>query len=206
MSNFSLKQNTLRGMTLVEMLFVIFLFTILMTAIMNSVNLLYRSNEITISQAYQIDSAKKGVDTLVRDLREMTFADNGAFPLAVMEDHKIAFYSDIDRDDSVEYVEFELISSTTLIKNIYNAVGKPSVYPSTPDETYTISRYVQNLVQSTSTFTYFDAQGNAADGSTPVVDIRYVKMHFIIDIDPARDPGEFILYSSAALRNLKDNL
>lgn len=194
------------GFTLIEALVVIGLFSILSLVIANSIHALYRYNAYTFSQAYQVQNARKGIQALVRDIREMTFADNGAFPLEVMEEHRIGFYSDIDRDDSVEYVEYELVG-TTLQKTVINATGTPPSYgTTTPDSTTIISEYVQNLNQSVETFTYYDGSGSEIASSSGLTDIRYIETQLIINIDPIRDPGEYMLRSSAALRNVKENI
>ena len=198
------RYNTHAGFTLVEMVMVIAIYTLVMFAIMQSVGVFYRYNAYALAQAQQVNQARRGMDILVRDIREMTFADDGTFPLSLMEDHRIGFYSDIDRDNSVEYVEIEL-ASTTLEKRIYNAVGNPPVYDSVADETHILSTYVQNLEQSTSTFFYFNSEGAPATATTTVTDVVYVEAQIIVNIDPVRDPGEFMLRSSAALRNLKEN-
>lgn len=196
--------HILRGMTFVETIVILSVFTIVMLAVSESIVSFYRFNAYTIAQSYQVSSARRGMELLVRDLREMTFADDGTFPLARMEDHLVGFYSDIDRDDSVEYVEYEL-STTTLYKRIYNATGSPPVYDTaTPDTTLTISEYVQNELQATTTFVYYDGMGLEATPTSTVTDIQYIEAKIIVNIDPARDPGEFMLRSSAALRNLKD--
>jgi len=195
------------GFTLVESLVVIALFSILAVAIGNSIHSLYRHNAYTFSQAYQVQNARTGVQSLVRDLREMTFADNGAFPLERMETHFIGFYSDIDRDNSVEYVEYELIGTSTLEKRVYNASGTPPTYQTaTPDETFTVAEYVQNIDQDVDTFNYFDAAGTAVASTSGLTDVRYIETRMIINIDPVRDPGEYMLRSSAALRNVKENI
>jgi len=202
MSGLNKKNN--KGMTLVEVVVVLSIFTVLSLAVSNRIAAFYKMNAYTISQSYQVSNARRGVDTLVRDVREMTYADDGSFPVSVMEDHKIGFFSDIDRDDSVEYVEYELMSTTTLQKRVYDAIGSPPVYDtSTADEVFTLSEYVQNLNQGTVTFKYYDDSGNSV---LNVTDVRYVTVQTIINIDPIRDPGEFMLRSSAAPRNLKDNL
>lgn len=191
----------IRGMTLVEMIVVVAIFTMLMLAVGESISSFYRFNAYTIAQAYQVQNARRGMEQLVRDLREMTFADDGTFPLARMEDNLVGFYSDIDRDNSVEYVEYEL-TGTTLEKRIYDATGTPPVYEDTPDETDVLSEYVQNINQNTPTFTYYDEGGNEATATSTVIDIRYIRAGLVVNIDPVRDPGEFTLRSSAALRNL----
>jgi len=196
--------NLNKGMTLVEMIIVLALFTILSLAILNGIAAFYRYNAYSIAQSYQVDNARRGVEYLVRDIREMTYADDGSFPLVDMEDNRIMFYSDIDRDFSVELVEYEL-SGTTLYKNVYEAVGSPPVYDtSTTSLSTNISVYVQNDVQDIEIFKYYDGNGLLAATSTTVSDIRYIEVALIINIDPIRDPGEFLLRSSASLRNLKE--
>jgi len=134
----------------------------------------------------------------------MTFADDGTFPLVSMEEHTLGFFSDIDRDNSVEYIEYSL-ATTTLEKRIYGATGNPPVYSATPESTHILSEYVQNLNQGVSTFVFFDQNGNEAVATTTVTDIMYIEAAIVVNIDPIRDPGQFTLRSSAALRNLKEN-
>lgn len=200
-----LKINTQRGFTLAETVVVIFVYSLVMFAVFQSIATFYKYNAYSVAQSFQVSQARRGMEVLVRDIREMTFADDGTFPLAIMEENRIGFYSDIDRDNSVEYVEYEL-ASTTLEKRIYGATGNPPVYGSTPEETHVLSEYVQNLNQGTTTFFYFDSSGNPATATTTVTDIVYVAAQIIVNIDPVRDPGQFMLRSSAALRNLKENL
>ncbi len=197
--------NSKRGLTMVEMIVVIALFGIVMSAVTQSIFSFYRMNGYTIAQAYQVSHARQGIEHLVRDLREMTYADDGAFPLVVMDEYRVGFYSDIDRDNSVEYVEYELATTTTVLeKKIYNATGSPSVYNFlSPDTTTVISEYVQNDIQNVPIFVYYDGNGNPATATTTVADVRYIQLSVIVNIDPIRDPGEFVLRSSASLRNLK---
>ena len=146
----------MRGLSLVETVIIVALFSILMIVISESVASFYRLNAYTIAQAYQVDAARRGVDLLVRDLREMTFADDGTFPLVSMGTTSVGFFSDIDRDSSVEYVVYRL-ASTTLMKYVYNATGTPPTYStSTPAETSTLSEYVQNSLQNVPMFVYYE--------------------------------------------------
>lgn len=195
-----------RGMTLVEVLVVSAIFTVVLQAITVGVIALYKSNAYALAQSYQVQYARQGISSMVRDIREMTYADDGTFPLARMEPNAIGFYSDIDRDKSVEYVEYEL-TDTTLVKRIYNATGTPVTYDTaSPDTTLTISEYVQNIDQATSTFYYFDTYGDPATPATTVTDIRYIGVQLIVNVKPLLDPGEFMLRGSAALRNVMDNI
>lgn len=201
--------NFNKGMTLVEVIVSVVIMTLVMLVVTTLMTDIYKLNGYTIAQAYQVDHARRGMDLLIRDIREMTFADDGAFPITIWEEHKVGFYSDIDRDESVEYIEYELVgtSSTTLEKRVYNATGTPPSYSTTtPDETFTLSEYVQNSLFGSSTFVYYNQNGSVASSTTPITDIRYIEAQIIVNIDPVRDPGQYMLRSSAALRNLKENL
>lgn len=194
-------------MTLVELLIVVSLFTILMLVVTTGIQRMYTYNAYTFAQAYQVQNARLGMQTFIRDVREMTFADDGTFPLVVMESDRIGFYSDVDGDTSVEYVEFRYDDSTTIAKYVFGAVGSPPVYDLiNPTDNTTLSRYVQNDLQATSTFFYFDASGAPVTNPSNITDVRYVEAQIIVNIDPIREPGQYMLRSSAALRNLKENL
>lgn len=194
------------GLTLVEMVVVIGLYTLLTGMIFAAAQSLYQTNNYSAAQANEVDNARRGMNRLIRDLREMTYAEDGTFPVTRMEDHLIGFYSDIDKDDSVEYVEYEL-ATTTFYKRTYNPAGSPPSYNfSVPDETIILSEFVQNIDQATSTFFYFDTNNTALASTSLLTDVRYFRAQIIVNIDPVRSPGEFMLRGGIAPRNLKDNL
>lgn len=202
----SKKVNLQSGLTLVEMVVVIGIYTILTGMIFTAAQALYQTNNYSAAQANEIDNARRGMNRFIRDVREMTYAEDGTFPVSQMEDNLVGFYSDIDKDDTVEYVEYELID-TVLYKRTYNAVGTPPTYDfTTPDETVILSEYVQNIDQATSTFFYYDTNNAPLSGSSLLTDVRYFRAQIIVNIDPIRSPGEFMLRGSVAPRNLKDNL
>jgi len=203
----SVKGKFNQGMTLLEVVIVLSIYMLLMGAVSTSVIYLYQANGYTIAQSYEIDHARRGLQSFIRDVREMTYADDGTFPIAVMEDHRFGFYSDVDRDDSVEYTEYVLATST-ITKYVYAATGTPPVYNLvTPVSQETLSEYVQNIIQSLDTFRYYDADGVEVTGAGALLtDVRYIEARIIVNIDPNRSPGEFLLHTGVAPRNLKDNL
>jgi len=199
-------QSRYTGMTIVEMLIAISVFTILMLIIITSTANFYRSNAYTLEQSNEIDNARRGVTQWNRDVKEMITGEDGTWPLAIMEEHRLGYYGDTDRDDSVEYVEY-ILASTTLRKLTYNPTGSPATYDKTsPDSVEILSEFVQNINLATSTFTYFDNAGNQFASTSPIIGTRYIQMQLYVNVDPIRNPGEFLLRSSLAPRNLKDNL
>jgi len=202
MINYTVRQS---GMTLVEMLMAIGVFAILMLAVFGAVSSLYSTNSYAIEQGAEVDNARRGVDQWNKDAKEMTTAEDGTWPLVVIEPYRLGYYSDTDQDDSVEYVEYILID-TTLYKYTYEPDMSGGYDLTVPDKTETLSKFVQNNLQARPTFKYFDATGTELTVSSPIIQVRYLQMELIVNIDPNRNPGEFMLRSSLAPRNLKDNL
>jgi hypothetical protein len=193
-------------MTLVETIMAVAIFTILILAIFSTTTVLYQQNAYTIGQVNEVNNARRGVVEWRQDVREITTAEDGTFAVAVIEPHRFGYYADTMGDSVVEYIEYELIG-TTLEKRVYIPTGTPLTYDTTnPDETNILSEYVQNLGQGTSTFMYYDNAGNRLSVADPLLSMTYVTMQLIVNIDPVRNPGEFMLRSSVAPRNLKNNL
>lgn len=191
-----------RGYTIVEMLVVIAVTAIVIAVITNSILSFYRANTNTLEQAVQVDEARRGVDRMVRDLREAAYADDGTYPLVAMSSTSVTFYSDVDRDYSAERVRYWL-SGSVLRKGVVNATGTPPAYNSADEQVSVISEYVRNSAQGVSVFRYFNASSTEVTAGTATTSIAYVQMNLVINVDQYRLPGEFTLRSNAAFRNLK---
>ena len=195
----NVRHTTKKGFTLIEAVLVV------MGTIISSVLYFYRTNAHAVEQVYAIESARKGIEYLVRDLREATYADNGAYPFIAIGDHEVFFYSDIDQDQSVERIRYRLVNGV-LEKGITNASGNPAVYNDTDELFFAISTNVRNEENSTPIFSYFDVSGTAIVNLNNVTDVIFIKVNLMININPNRLPEDFTLRSSAAIRNLKTNL
>jgi len=190
-----------RGLTLIETLVVIAIFTIAMSAIISSVIFFYRANTSSLEQSYQIASARRGIEFLVRDLREATYGDNGAYPLAVIASTSVAFYSDTDKDSVTERIRYTLLGNM-LYRNVLDSSGTPPTYTGS-GATSTVSQYVRNNENTTPIFRYYDGSGNEIINYTEVDEVRFVTVELVVNIQPVRAPGEFSLRSSATLRNVR---
>ena len=195
------------GFTLIEALVVVAINTVLLLVITSTVTQLYKNHSYTFEQSNEIEVARRGLGTWVRDAREMTTGANGAFALVKAGTSTIGFYSDIDKDNSIEYVEYVLGTSTTLRKFTYNPTASSTYSTTTPSGIEIMSEYVQNGKQNVVIFKYYDSNGTiVASPQAMISDITYITMNIIVNIDPVRSPGEFMLQGSAAPRNLKTNL
>ncbi len=193
-----------RGFTFIEMIVVVAMFTILSLTVTSTIVQFYKTNAYAVAQSSEVQSASHAMKLVIRDIREATYADNGSFPVVSASSNNFVFFSDIDRDNSVERVEYVLVG-TKLMKYITNAAGSPLSYSGTPSETHTISEFIRNIAQATPTFRYFDSTDTEISGSD-VTEIVSVGVGIIVNVDPNRSPGLFTLTSHATLRNLKDNL
>lgn len=207
MSTLLFKNSSERGLTLIEAIVVVSLSTLLMLVITSSIANIYQANSFAMAQSNEIDQARRGLQAWLVDAKRMNFADDGTFPLVEMEAHKMSFFSQLDGDDSMEFVEYYL-DNKVLYKKVYEASGHPPVYDfSTPVRTEILSKFVQNLGEGVDTFSYFDNAGNQLfSGTALLTDVRYFSIKVIVNTDPIRAPGEFLLQSGATPRNMKDNL
>jgi type II secretory pathway pseudopilin PulG len=190
------------GLTLIETVVSVGIIVIIMGVVVSSVLFFYRANSVTLEQSYEVDQARKGVSHLVRDLREATLADTGAYPLASLASTSLTFYSDVDGDTNVEQITYALIGTTTLTRTVLNSTGNPLAYTGVGSST-NVSQYVRNLEEGQPIFRYYDEDGAEISNYTDILRPRFVSITLIVNISPVRAPNEFTLRSSATLRNLR---
>jgi len=195
-----------RGFSYVEMIVTIAISSIVMVVIVTSVLYFYSSNANILEQSLQVNSARKGVEYLVRDIREATYSEEGAFPVVAIGSTSITFYGDVDRDNSVERVRYFLDVDSNFKKTITEPTGTPLSYGALIS-TSTVAEFIRNIDQGVPLFTYFNKDGVAigTDYSSTTA-VAYVKVNLIVNVNPTRLPGEYTLRSAATLRNLKTNL
>ncbi len=192
-------------MTIIEMTVYIAVFIFIMLALTISIRYFYRTSNYSIQQAQATASAQRGIDKVMRVVREAAYASNGSYPIVSFGPNDLKFYADVDADAFVEKVHYYVASTTptsgSLIQGVIEPSGDPSVYTGA-EATSTLSNYVHNLDQSVSTFTYYDANGAQITDYTQIASVRFVTINMVVDVDPNRAPVILTLRSSAALRNL----
>jgi len=96
------------GMTLIEAIIVIAISSVVMVTVVASIRLVYQGNRFALEQADSIRSARRGVEYMVRDIREAAYSDIGDYPVIAYGQNSFTFFSDIDRDASIEQVRYFL--------------------------------------------------------------------------------------------------
>jgi type II secretory pathway pseudopilin PulG len=201
------KSNTIptstRGVTFVEMLVYIAVSTIVLLAVTNTIISFYKNNRIATEQIEQLYTARRGTDTMINELRKANYSEAGNHPIIAVGTSSISFYSDYDEDGIVEKVRYYL-SGTDFMRGVVEPVG---ITYTGAEVSSIISTYVRNNSQGVNIFYYYDTNGTLmASPSTSMGNIRYIQMKLIVNVKVETLPNEFMIRSSATLRNLKSNL
>ncbi len=189
-----------KGMTFLEVLVWISVFTLVMLAIVSTLLYFYRTNAYTIEQAEAVTSAQRALEHSVRTIREAAYSSQGAFPISSIAANDFVFYADIDSDPLIERVHY-YISGTNLMRGILEPTGNPPDY--TGSETASVlATYVRNTAQGLSTFRYYDELGTEITNFANWTSVRFVKVSLAVNVNVAILPNQYVLSSSAAIRNL----
>lgn len=112
MFNFNEQQDK-KGFTLIETIVTVLIFTLSIGAAAGVVIHLYSVHDYTYQQAQAIKEARRGVRTMIKELRETEVAETGAYAIARAEDYKLVFYSNVDKDEAIEKVKYYLAGKRT---------------------------------------------------------------------------------------------
>jgi len=191
------------GFTLIETVITIAIFSLVMVLISSSILYFYRAHNYTIDQSFAIESARRGIETMVREIREATYSDTGAYPLVSADWQSFSFYSDVDKDSNVEKIRY-FLDGTSFKRGSIKATGSPLVYNIDDEDVAILSDNARNGIEPI--FHYYDQNGVELLDLSNVTNIALVSVSLMVNVTPSRAPDEFILRSSANLRNLKMNL
>jgi len=184
-----------------ETVVTIALMSVVLLALSSAIVFFYRTNASILEQAGAITSARRGIESAMKDLREATIAEDGAFPIVSAGPNSITFYADVDQDDSVERIRYDL-ANNVLSRYTLQAAGNPPAYTGT-ETVEIISDNVRNSIFGTDVFRYFDVNGDELSSTPSALDIKFITGTITVNVNPERAPEEFTLTSSATLRNLR---
>jgi len=189
-----------KAFTLIETITTIVVFSIAILAISAFILHFYRTSSYDLNQTYALNSARKGMETIIKEIREMTYSDTGAYPIEEAENQSLSFYSDIDRDSNIEKVRY-FLEGNVLKKGVIKSTGFPPQYLSENEKISVLSPYVRNG-ESESIFIYYDENNNELSDLQRYTEIKMIKIILIINVQPNRPPNEFTIQSNITLRNL----
>ena len=194
---------------MLEVVIVITIFAIIILAWNNLIIKTYKSSSFGQEQLEAIRQAQRGIETMTKEIREMSTAENGAYALELAGDNEIIFYSDVDQDVLTEKIHY-YINSSTLYKGVTEPTGDPLEYDPNNEVINVLASYVNN--SSTPMFTYFndqypfDTENNPLPAPTRLIETKLIHLFLRINIEPTRAPNDFDVESDVQIRNLKTNL
>lgn len=196
-------------MSLIEMLMAIFILLIGLEGItllfLNS----WKMNKFVLETGNASLIASRTVEVIVRDIRRARQADNGDYPIESGGDSDLKVYIDIDGDGVTERVHYYLSNGS-----VFRGVTKPSAtvpitYPSGDQTTLLLAQYISNT-SSDPVFFYYnknypsDTINNPLATPIAVENVRLIKVHLLVNIDPVHAPDNINVESFAELRNLNN--
>jgi len=185
------------------------IFSLAMTLLVSFVIYVYRAYGYNFEQISAINEARKGIEKMVKEIREARYGADGSFPIAEAGDFQFIFYSDIDKDNQVERVRY-FLDGTDLKKGVVDPSGDPPQYILSGEVISILSVYVRN--GAIPVFTYYngdwpiDTLNNPLPTLTRLTDTKLMHVYLKINVDPQRPPTDFELESDVQIRNLKTNL
>jgi hypothetical protein len=197
--NFFKKTNS--GLSLVEVVVYMSLAGIISGTFFSATLFFYKRNRDVLAEALGSQSVRKTIDRIVKDLREATFAHNGAFVIESMTPYEMIFYTDTDKDDATERVRY-YVTGTDFNRGVINATGNPPTYPTGSEVITMISNSIMNQTNSSPMFRYYDSAGVEITTMTETGRVTYIAISALVNRAPVgRAPRITEVRSSVSFRN-----
>ncbi len=204
-NNFYKKIN--RGMTILEVVISIAIFSLIMGVIGTFARDLFYYNSIFSGGLTSYDEARKVLQPIASEIRSASASSLGSYSIEKTANTEFIFFTDIDNNGSKERIRY-FLSGNIIKRGVIIPSGSPLQYLSANETITDIVHGVSNGL--TPIFTYYNASYNGVTAPltqpVSVVDVRLVKILFILDADPNRPPAPVTVTTQVSLRNLKDNL
>lgn len=197
-----------RGFSLIELLVVGAITALLASAAFAITNTAFKGQRFALEQDQAVSEAREILFKMIAELREMRAGDDGSYPLVTVGSSELIFFSDVDRDNSIERVRYWL-NGTSLHKEITEATGRPLRYGAIPTQNITLSTNIQNgaapLWQYFNTDYPTDVANNPLRDPIAIPQVTLLRVTLVVNVDPRRPPDNFTLSSLVHLRNTKKN-
>jgi prepilin-type N-terminal cleavage/methylation domain-containing protein len=106
----------MKAFTLVEVLVSIVIMSLIMGVVYGLIVVLYRTQEFALQQAAAVDEARRGIEIMVREIREAQFGEEGSYVIERASDKEFIFYGDIDKDGEIEKVRYFLGAVNSVVE------------------------------------------------------------------------------------------
>lgn len=198
------------GFTLIEIVVVIFVFSVLAAGVIVLVSSILTNSEKQQTQLYNASQARRLSFDVMAEIRRAVESGTGSYPISSAGSHQLIFYTNVDKQNDIERVRY-FINGGRLMKGVIKPTGSPPVYSVANEEVAIIQHDVANDSGQHLFYYYGDEyDGDAADYlSQPVnvTDVRYIRLNLLIyNRGGVTGTQTYTVTAGGALRNLKTNL
>lgn len=198
-----------KGMSLIEMLIAIAIFTIGIQGFSMLFVNSWKSNSYIFEMGQASSTVSEGLNRIVKYIRMARQSDDGSYAVKSANDNDLVIFADYNKDDVAERLHFYLEDGQIKMGITVPTGSYPKTYPNGDQEIITI---VNNIVNNSEEpiFYYFnkdypnDQENNPVSTPADVSEVRLVKIYLKINIDINRGPENIEMQSFVELRNLND--
>lgn len=191
-----------RGFSLLEILFTISIVVMAGFLVADFVIQGFQATLFGQEQNMATQNARKVSRLVVNELREATQSEGGDYSLDTVLPQTLIFYSDIDKDNSIEKVRY-FLDGSILKRGVINPSA--GLYPAEDEVITDEIEYMNNKLEPV--FTYYNKNNVLiADPTTNKTSIRLIHISLKINVTPTQEPNDIYVDMDVQLRNLKDNL
>lgn len=193
-------------MTVVEIVVVLGITLIVMAILIRFISTGHPISKATLLQTRSTETARIQLKRIAKAIREARESETGAYPLVDMLPQRLVFYADIDADDSIERVRYEL-KGVNLERGIIEPAGDPATYDPDNEQVNIVAGSIVN--DEVDVFTYYS--GDYPADTTPLspidlTEVKYIQFFLMVDDKIDADPPPIEVRSQVQIRNLKENL
>lgn len=203
------KEKSAKGMTLIEMILAIFIFTISIAGFSTLFVQSWKNNSYTMEMGESSMAVSQGVTKMINYIRGARQSDNGAYPIKSADGNDLVIYADYDKDTVTERLHFYKNGQDILMGVTDPTSGMPKTYPSGDEQTVALVSHIVND-SDTPIFYYYnqnypsDTTNNPMSVPAAAFDVRLIKVHLYMNVVPNRAPDNIEMQSFVELRNLND--
>jgi len=202
-----MKNFNKKGFTLTEIIVVTAIASLIFLSVFSFGDSIFSFNSNSQKNLSAQASARRVLKNMVKELRSASPSSLGAYPISLASTTAVTFFVDLDSDGYKEQVRY-FLEGTELKKGTIKPSGTPLIYDPADEEVAVLIKDINNGV--TPIFEYFDSSYNGTGSSlvqpVQITQVRLIRITAIIEKDPNKSLGPFIVTSQVFLRNLKDNL
>lgn len=196
------------GFTLVEITIVLFGFALIVYGLIALVSNIIVSSSKQTGLLSDVDQARKVSSQITSELRNAQIGSNGAYALDTAGAQQIIFYSNADKDNSVERIRY-FWQNGQLFKGITEYNG--STYNTSTEAIYSVQKNLAN--GSNPIFVYYADTYAGVSGQNPlsqpvnVMQVKFVQTNIqIFNKGGVKNINTYTVTSGGAIRSLKTNL